>query len=119
MLSALGSGRELTIRRRRQDEEISRHRAEDFALLDVGAVIAYNKGRVGRTAKVRKGRVIYLDCTRPPDGPAAIRDRVREYYREILENRTHAVGRPEQWDAAKLDAAAEFASYVGPPASAL
>ena len=119
MLSALGSGRELTIRRRRQEEEISRHRAEDFALLDVGAVIAYNKGRVGRAAKVRRDRVTYLECTRPPDGPAAIRDRVREYYREILENRTHELGRPEQWDAVALDAALEFASYVGPPASPL
>lgn len=119
MLSALGSGRELTIRRRRQEEEASRCRAEDFALLDVGAVIAYNKGRIGRAAKVRRDRVTYLDCTRPPEGPAAIRDRVREYYREILENRTHELGRPEQWDAVVLDAATEFASYVGSPASAL
>jgi hypothetical protein len=110
MLTALESGRELTIRHRRHLEETSRHRSEDFALLDVGAVIAYNKGRPGRSAKVRKDRVAYLECTRPPDGPAAIRDRVREYYRELLENRTHDLGRDEQWDAVPLDAALEFAS---------
>jgi len=79
-------------------------------LLDVGAVIAYNKGRPGRAAKVHKDRVAYLECTRPPEGPLAIRDRVREYYRELLENRAHDSGRDEQWDAVPLDAALEFAS---------
>jgi len=111
MVSALESGRELTIRRRRQEEETSRHRSEDFALLDVGAVIAYNKGRPGRSAKVHQDRVTYLECTRPPEGPLAIRDRVREYYRELLENRSHDSGRDEQWDAVPLDAALDFASY--------
>jgi hypothetical protein len=109
-VSALESGRELTIRRRRLEAEVSRHPAEDFALLDVGAVIAYNKGRPGRAAKVHQDRVEYLECTRPPDGPRAIGECVREYYRDLLENRAHDAGQDEQWDAVPLDAALEFAS---------
>lgn len=115
VVSALGSGRELPVRRRRHEEEGSRCRPEDFALLNVGDVIAYNKGRKGRGAKVCRGRVRYLDCTKAPAGPAAVAGAVREYYRELLENLAFDRGATEAWDhdAGALDAAAEFASYVG------
>lgn len=98
LLGALGSGREMVIRHRRRDEESPRHRAEDFALLDVGEVVAYNKGRPGRFDKVTKGRVRYHFCTSRPAGVAAVHARVREYYREVLENLADDHGEMARWD---------------------
>ena len=96
--AALGSGRDLVMRHRVRDEEGERYRAEDFAHLDVGDIIAFNKGRPGRFGKVTKGRASYHFCTRKPQGTAAVTDRVREYYRELLENLTHARGQSGRWD---------------------
>ena len=66
-------------------------------------MIAYNKGREGRLAKVARGRTAYLFCTSRPAGAAAVGARVREYYRELLENLTHERGQGSRWDAADPD----------------
>lgn len=108
-LDALAGGRNLVVRHRISEEKEERFSPEDFSHLDVGEVIAYNKGRRGRHAKVVRGRVSYLPCTRRPAGPAAVTARVREYYREILENLTHERGQGSRWDCA--------ASGAGPAAS--
>jgi hypothetical protein len=98
LVGALGSGKEISVRHQVRTEEKARFRAEDFAHLDVGDIIAYNKGRKGRIAKVTKGRAAYHFCTRRPDGIAAVNDRMREYYREIIENLTHERGESRRWD---------------------
>ena len=41
----------------------------------------------------------YHFCTAKPDGINAVRCRVREYYREILENITHERGEAETWSS--------------------
>jgi hypothetical protein len=99
-LGALASGRSLVVRHQVREEKEERFGPEDFSHLDVGDVIAYNKGRRGRHAKVVRGRVSYIFCTQQPAGAAAVNARVREYYREILENLTH-----ERGQAARLDSA--------------
>lgn len=104
----LGGGQGLVLRRRVREEERARFRPEDFAHLDVGEMIAYNKGRRGKHAKVVKGSAVYHFCTEKPDGLAAVRDRVREYYRELLENLTHDRGETQRWDCGP--GAAEAAS---------
>jgi hypothetical protein len=109
-LGALARGQDLVIRHQIREEKEERFRPEDFAHLDVGDIIAYNKGRPGRTAKVAKGRAAYIFCTQKPDGTAAVTARVREYYREILENLTQARGQAGRWDC-------EAAPPVGPPAA--
>jgi hypothetical protein len=96
-LGALAGGKDLVIRHQIREEKEERFRAEDFAHLDVGDIIAYNKGRPGRTAKVTKGRAAYIFCTQKPDGTAAVTARVREYYREILENLTYERGQASRW----------------------
>jgi len=98
VVGALGSGKEIAVRHRVRTEEKARFRAEDFAHLDIGDIIAYNKGRKGRGAKVGKGRAEYHFCTSRPDGIAAVRDRMREYYREVIENLTHERGESRRWD---------------------
>lgn len=98
VLGAIGSGKDLVIRHHVRDEERERYRPEDFAHLNVGDIIAYNKGREGRSAKVAKGRAEYHLCTRKPDGAAAVTECVREYYRELLENLTHERGECHRWD---------------------
>ena len=95
---ALATGKQMAVRHQVRTEERERFRAEDFAHLNVGDIIAYNKGRKGRLAKVAKGRAAFHPCTRRPDGPAAVNARVREYYREILENLTHDRGQGSRWD---------------------
>jgi hypothetical protein len=95
---ALATGREIVIRQRVRTEEKERFRAEDFAHLDVGDIVAYNKGREGRTAKVAKGRARYHFCTRKPDGVAAVQACVREYFRAVIENLTHERGQTRRWD---------------------
>jgi hypothetical protein len=100
IVGAIGSGKELVVRRRVSEEERERFRHEDFAHLNVGDIIAYNKGREGKAAKVVKGRAKYVFCTRSPDGIAAVRARVREYYRELLENLTQERGECGRWDCA-------------------
>ena len=65
---AVARGRPVAIRHQVREEEGERYRPEDFAHLDVGETIAYNKGRSGRGAKVARGRTAYLYCTRQPDG---------------------------------------------------
>jgi hypothetical protein len=97
-VGALAGGKDLAIRHRVREEREERFRPEDFAHLDVGDIIAYNKGRPGRLAKVAKGRAAYIFCTQKPDGAAAVTARVREYYREILENLTHERGQSSRWD---------------------
>ncbi len=97
-LGALASGKSLVVRHQVREEKEERFGAEDFSHLDVGDVIAYNKGRRGRHAKVVRDRVSYLFCTRKPAGAAAVNARVREYYREILENLTHERGQGARWD---------------------
>jgi hypothetical protein len=52
-IGALGAGRAMTIRHRVGEEERERFRPEDFAQLNVGDIIAYNKGRTGRRASRR------------------------------------------------------------------
>ncbi|HVW22037.1 MAG TPA: TraM recognition domain-containing protein [Opitutaceae bacterium] len=106
LASALGGGRALAIRRRTREEREERIRAEDFARLDVGEIVAYNKGRPGRAGKVARGRAEYLPCTRRPAGPAAVNARVREYYREVIENLTHQRGEGGRWDGDAGEAAA-------------
>ncbi len=98
LLRALGGGAPPAVQRQRREEERPRFRPEDFALLDVGDVVAYNKGRPGRTSKVAKGRAQYGFCTQRPAGVAAVAARVREYYREVLENLTHQRGQSRFWD---------------------
>ena len=98
-LGALSDGKELVVRHHVREEEKERHRPEDFSHLNVGEIIAYNKGRPGRVAKVAKGRAAYIFCTRKPEGPAAVSQRVREYYREVLENLTHERGQSSRWSA--------------------
>jgi hypothetical protein len=99
-LSALGGARGLAIRHRVGEEERERFRPEDFTHLNIGDIVAYNKGRSGRTAKVAKGRAVYGFCTRKPAGLEAVNRRVREYYREVLENLAHERGQVERWDCA-------------------
>ncbi|MGH7995036.1 MAG: TraM recognition domain-containing protein [Opitutaceae bacterium] len=125
LVAALATGRDLTIRHRSQEERMPRFRPEDFALLDVGEAIGYNKGRPGRLGKVARGRVSYLECTRPPAGPERIRARMREYYREILENLAYERGEVNRWDAGpgaesggRKRGRVELAEYIGPPVGA-
>lgn len=124
LVSALQTGRELPIRQRREEEEGPRFRPEDFALLDVGEAIGYNKGRPGRFGKARRGRVAYLECTRPPDGPGRVQARMREYYRELLENLADERGEAGRWDAGPPAPAEsgrdadELRAYVGESAGA-
>lgn len=92
-------GKGITTRRRLQEERQERFRPEEFAQLDVGDIVAYNKGRPGRWAKVTRGRAAYLPCTRAPEGPKAVAERVRQYYREVVENLTHERGEGARWDA--------------------
>jgi hypothetical protein len=98
LLGALGGGRSLVVRHHVREEKEERFSAEDFSHLDVGDVIAYNKGRRGRHAKVVRDRVSYIFCTQKPAGVAAVGARVREYYREILENLTQERGQSSRWD---------------------
>jgi len=98
LLGAVTGGSELAVRHQVSDEERERHRAEDFSHLDVGDIIAYNKGREGRHAKVAKGRASYIFCTEKPAGSAAVNQRLREYYREVIENITHERGQSRRWD---------------------
>jgi len=98
MMEALNTGREIRIRHQVRCTEKERFRAEDFAHLNVGDIIAYNKGRKGRLSKVMRGKAVYHFCTQKPDGVAAVRDCVREYYRELLENLAHERGERERWD---------------------
>jgi len=98
LLPELAHGRDSGVRRTVGEEERPRHRAEDFAHLNVGEVIAFNKGRRGSSAKVSRGRARYLPCTRRPSGPAAVNARMREYYRELLENLAHERGEDSRWD---------------------
>jgi len=98
LLGAAFSGRSLVVRRHVSEEKAERICAEDFTHLDVGDAVAFNKGRRGRHSKVVRGSVAYLSCTRKPAGPAAVNARVREYYREIVENLTHARGQSSRWD---------------------
>lgn len=100
LVGALAAGRNLAIRHQVGREERQRFRPEDFTHLDVGDIIAYNKGRPGRSAKVAKGRAAYTFCTERPAGLKAVNLRVREYYREILENLTHGRGEGARWDCA-------------------
>jgi len=116
LLSALGGGRSLVVRHHVREEKEERFGAEDFTHLDVGDVIAYNKGRRGRHAKVVRDRVSYVFCTRKPAGVAAVNARVREYYREVLENLTHARGQGARWDCAA--AGADLAEAREPAAAA-
>jgi hypothetical protein len=117
-LGALARGKDLVIRHQTREEKEERFQAEDFAHLDVGDIIAYNKGRQGRLAKVAKGRAEYNFCTRKPDGIAAVSARVREYYREILENLTHERGQGDRWDcvaAQPAEGPRNTAEDVAPP----
>ncbi|MGD1031000.1 MAG: TraM recognition domain-containing protein [Opitutaceae bacterium] len=98
VLEALGTGREIRIRHQVRCAEKERFRAEDFAHLNVGDIIAYNKGRKGRAAKVVRGRAAYHFCTKKPDGVNAVRECVREYYRGLLENIAHERGETGRWD---------------------
>ncbi len=99
-LGALAGRRGMEIRHRVAEEERERFRPEDFSHLNVGDIIAYNKGRPGRNAKVAKGRASYTFCTEKPAGLAAVNHRMREYYREILENLAHERGQDGRWDCA-------------------
>ena len=78
-----------------------RFRAEDFAHLNVGDIIAYNKGRPGRSAKVAQGprRLHLLHGSRWLSGREPARARV---FREILENMTHERGQSRLWDCEPL-----------------
>jgi len=98
VVGTLARGGAVAIRHQVREEEGERFRPEDFAHLDVGEAIAYNKGRPGRSAKVVKGRTRYLFCTRQPEGTTAVSERAREYYREILENLTFERGQARCWD---------------------
>jgi len=98
LLATLGSGQTMSVRHRVREEERSRFRAEDFSHLNVGEIISYNKGREGRRQKVTKGNAEYIFCTERPNGVAAVNERVREYFREILENLTHERGQSRRWD---------------------
>lgn len=102
MVEALHAARPLAFRRRRHEEESARFRPEEFALLDVGEVVGYNKGLPGRAAKARRGRVRYLNCTRPPRGAREVNAAVRDYYRDLLEIRAAQTGHHDQWDAQSL-----------------
>ena len=62
----------MSVRHRVREEERSRFRAEDFAHLNVGEIISYNKGREGRRQKVTKGNAEYIFCTERPNGVAAV-----------------------------------------------
>jgi hypothetical protein len=97
LAGALAGGRSMTIRHRVGQEERQRYRPEDFAHLNVGDILAYNKGRPGRSAKVAKGRAAYTFCTEKPAGLRAVNHRVREYYREVLENLSHERGQGALW----------------------
>ena len=97
--AALGSGKEVILNNHRKSRQKERYRSEEFAQLDVGDIVAFNKGRQGKMAKVVRGRAEYHFCTAKPDGINAVRCRVREYYREILENITHERGEAETWSS--------------------
>ena len=98
LLGTLSNGRGLVVRHRLSNEEKDRYRPEDFAHLNVGDIVAYNKGCEGKIAKVRKGKSHYIFCTEKPRGVTAVNARVREYYREILENLSHERGQDRRWD---------------------
>lgn len=98
LVSVLGSGKGMVVRHHVKEEEKDRYRPEDFAHLNVGDIVAYNKGCEGRNAKVRKGKAHYNFCTKKPEGLAVVNARVREYYREVLENLTHERGQSQRWD---------------------
>lgn len=98
LLGTLSNGRGMVVRHRLSNEEKDRYRPEDFAHLNVGDIVAYNKGCEGKVAKVRKGKSKYIFCTEKPRGVAEVNARVREYYREILENLTHQRGQARRWD---------------------
>jgi hypothetical protein len=98
LVGALAGGRSLSIRHQVGHEERPRFRPDDFTHLDVGDIIAFNKGRPGRSAKVGKGRAAYTYCTEKPAGLRAVNQRVREYFREVLENITHQRGQGRLWD---------------------
>jgi hypothetical protein len=106
LVDAIARGRSLAIRHRVGQEERPRFCPEDFALLDVGDIIAYNKGRPGRSAKVAKGRAAFHFCTEKPAGLQAVNLQVREYYREILENLSHERGQGGLWECAPRPAPA-------------
>ena len=110
-LGALAGGKSLVVRRHVREEKEDRFSPEEFSHLDVGDVLAYNKGRRGRHAKVVRDRVTYLFCTQKPAGLAAVNARVREYYREILVNLTAARG-----PSARRDCAAARLGPVPAPA---
>jgi hypothetical protein len=117
-IGALGAGRAMTIRHRVGEEERERFRPEDFAQLNVGDIIAYNKGRTGRTAKVAKGRAAYIFCTERPAGLEAVNRRVREYYREVIENLAHERGQDSRWECAPRPAAIAAPPKTAPAAPA-
>lgn len=112
LLGTLSNGRGMTVRHRLNNEEKDRYRPEDFAHLNVGDIVAYNKGCEGKVAKVRKGKSNYIFCTEKPRGVAAVNARVREYYREILENLSHERGQDARWDCQPRPA------ETAPPATA-
>jgi TraM recognition site of TraD and TraG len=95
--SVLESGKELVLNHHTKSRKIERYSSEEFAQLDVGDIVAYNKGRKGKIAKVMRGVAKYHFCTQKPDGVTEVRNRVREYYRELIENKTYEQGKAEQW----------------------
>ena len=99
-LRSLSAGKDLVLRHHVREEKEERFRPEDFTHLDVGDIIAYNKGRTGRMAKVTKGRATYHFCTSKPAGPPPSTPASASTYRELLENLTHERGQSARWDCA-------------------
>jgi len=96
--NTFNSGKEIILSHKRKTDQKERFRADEFAQLNVGEVISFNKGRIGKFDKVVRGVVDYDFCTSKPNGVNAVRHRVREYYREIIENLTYESGNQQYWD---------------------
>lgn len=96
--TTLNSGKELVLSHQHKLSHKERFRSDEFSQLNVGEAISYNKGHRGKLDKVVRGVVDYDSCTLKPTGVDAVRLRVREYYREIIENITYESGDYKHWD---------------------
>ena len=96
--ATFNSGKELVLSHQHRTSHKDRFRSDEFSQLNVGETISYNKGHTGKFDKVVRGIVNYDFCTSKPSGVNAVRLRVREYYREIIENITYESGNHKCWD---------------------
>ena len=111
-LFEVAGGKGGSVKQKVSMEEKARFRPEDFSLLSTSDVIIFNKGEEGRRDKVKKGKLAFGRVT-SKQGKLEAAARFREYYRDFMENRLHAVGQSHILDCDPAVATAGNDPVVG------